>query len=1058
MSNSITVQKIDDSMATLDRPQLLSMLGVEDKMRQVGDNEAVRSISASSVDPVVIYKLDVPFLDKIHANGCCSGAVVRRFKNATVGVPCYSEALESGNRFCDVCTEVWASHDDNGFYKLDWETMPNAAEFYAPARSGVLWKLPFMVTMEEFFSNEIQIVKDMFDGSDLELNRDWPGTGFQDVATDVLIKSGVLHRDADKSRNPYRRDAWEHDHIAEYLREMLACWLRIRTMIEPDEFSREIQALHRTAKAVGVAAMWRVQREHRRVPILLGPVVPADIMLAGFRSACSAFKVAVHNISTGKVADELEVPDFDWGDRVESFRQWASTVKMLKRAARKPAPRYVDQQPTTPVKKKSNASSKQTPRKAGKPPSSPSDVQTWYAAKNTSRPGAYVYKEVAESYNFGNQGSVKQFSSLAAARKWLQMPAPRMYYESECCAASQVTEFFAVKGGSCAGVYISMSKAVKAKQEGGGTFAVFPTEVEARNFARQTQVFVVWAGRSIGVMNQQECIAATQRLDGAKMRGPMDEDQAEELWESLQAGARVLSEQAKASPAKGAKSNKKKRKQFYYAVAVGRVPGVYDHWKECERQVKGVRPNLYAKFETKALAQEFVDSHAKSPRKKAPSPTPSVSSTSSMASSATTAASVPESQNSFDDVRDDSQLQGDKELSIDTPTTEELEKAEEDGKVRVYACHTGVGSARIAISFEKAIEGVRNPEVHVVNSESALLDNLAVAEVRLRSDVSGKRRSLSDRLADARARAGAKSHARTSGVASSPKTSSAAGAYGGGMLVNRSAVGRAKETQMIQYYFIDCPTAIKVDYTSNVPFPSELDDDMELPNTKAIFNTAGQVNDLTITDFFKAKAKAISSWPLLSFQEFMRVCRKAQRMCQASKKSIAVANAAALGELMDIALRVHRTYDRMGTLGFPDSFRFKARMFLHMQHACMTRVVHASAIAMTVFEDATDPFCARLPEYSKAKAKVPFRPTTTAHAGKEVRSETTPTSGCYLCPATDHYCSDRTHHPLVNGKHKPLSDEIKEAILKRIESSSLSPTQKANEKKAVRRYWSQHSL
>ena len=221
MSNGLSQENIDKLVATLDRPQLLSFLDVEDKLIQIGDNEAIRSISASSVDPVVIYKADVPFLGKIHAN-CCSGAIVRRFKNATVGVPCYSQELEDGKNFCNVCDEIWQDHDARGFYKLDWETMPEAAGFYAPAKSGVLWKLPFMTTMEDYFSNEIQIVKDMLEGSELELERDWPNCGFQDVASQIMIKSGVLHRDADKSRNPYRRDEWEHDQLAEYLREMVA--------------------------------------------------------------------------------------------------------------------------------------------------------------------------------------------------------------------------------------------------------------------------------------------------------------------------------------------------------------------------------------------------------------------------------------------------------------------------------------------------------------------------------------------------------------------------------------------------------------------------------------------------------------------------------------------------------------------------------------------------------------------------------------------------------------------------------------------------------------------
>ena len=165
MSNAIVTENIDKFVTTLDRPQLLALLGVEDKLVQVGDNEVIRAISASSVNPVVIYKNDVPFLGKIHAD-CCSGAIVRHFKNATVGVPCYSEELVEGSKFCEVCNEVWAEHDENGFYKLDWESMTNAAKFYAPAKSGVLWKLPFMVSMEEFFSDEIQVVKDVFDGTD----------------------------------------------------------------------------------------------------------------------------------------------------------------------------------------------------------------------------------------------------------------------------------------------------------------------------------------------------------------------------------------------------------------------------------------------------------------------------------------------------------------------------------------------------------------------------------------------------------------------------------------------------------------------------------------------------------------------------------------------------------------------------------------------------------------------------------------------------------------------------------------------------------------------------
>ena len=67
---------------------------------------------------------------------------------------------------------LWSEHDERGFYKLDLESMSESAQFYVPAKSGVLWRLSFMTIMQEFFSDEIQVVKDMFDGTDYELDRD----------------------------------------------------------------------------------------------------------------------------------------------------------------------------------------------------------------------------------------------------------------------------------------------------------------------------------------------------------------------------------------------------------------------------------------------------------------------------------------------------------------------------------------------------------------------------------------------------------------------------------------------------------------------------------------------------------------------------------------------------------------------------------------------------------------------------------------------------------------------------------------------------------------------
>ena len=50
----------------------------------------------------------------------------------------------------------------------------------------------------------------------------------------------------------------------------------------------------------------------------------------------------------------------------------------------------------------------------------------------------------------------------------------------------------------------------------------------------------------------------------------------------------------------------KSKKINYYAVCVGRNPGIYLTWKECEEQVKGFSNALYKGFETIEEAELYV--------------------------------------------------------------------------------------------------------------------------------------------------------------------------------------------------------------------------------------------------------------------------------------------------------------------------------------------------------------------------------------------------------------------------------------------------------------------
>ena len=185
-------------------------------------------------------------------------------------------------------------------------------------------------------------------------------------------------------------------------------------------------------------------------------------------------------------------------------------------------------------------------------------------------------------------------------------------------------------------------------------------------------------------------------------------------------------------------------------------------------------------------------------------------------------------------------------------------------------------------------------------------------------------------------------------------------------------------------------------------------------------------------------------------------------MCLSSSKKESNVNAVALGELMDITLRVHRTMERLGKLGI-DNIRFKARMYLQLQHMTNHRVIHPSALAMNVFANATDAFVARLPGHAVIARQPPAAsssskctPVSKSTAASKFKK---PLFGCYLCTATDHFANDTRFHPLLpDGTLPKLTAEQKQAIINRIDASNLAASLKATEKENVRRYWSQHSL
>lgn len=50
-------------------------------------------------------------------------------------------------------------------------------------------------------------------------------------------------------------------------------------------------------------------------------------------------------------------------------------------------------------------------------------------------------------------------------------------------------------------------------------------------------------------------------------------------------------------------------KKNYYVVLVGRTPGIYTTWSDCEAQVKGFKGAKYKGFKTIQEAQEYISSN-----------------------------------------------------------------------------------------------------------------------------------------------------------------------------------------------------------------------------------------------------------------------------------------------------------------------------------------------------------------------------------------------------------------------------------------------------------------
>ena len=1098
-ADAMSFAVLEGLVSGLERAQLLQLMNLEKDWPIAADISGIHPPSLSAPNTLKIHEEDCPFLDAGTSNECCSGAVLWRSGHSTVTIPCFRTDVLADNTVCSHCEQLWSESNDDGVYCLDVHKMPRAAEVYAPCKKGVMKKWPEMISAKEMYEQEIQAAVDVFTGSDDQLAKDFPSTSFEGFSVAVLNDSHVLFADAGRSKNPYRRTAEQQARIGAYTMKMAVLFIRVKAAVLELQLNPFIVKLRAAAKRIEDAAKWTVQRVFPDHAVYVGPLVAADIMLAGFKYAEARYHHQVAR-AMGEIDDTRDVSQPDFGPVVRQLDDWARSIKPIKRvspkrrsktqrravskksdtklwaaAAATPEglPRQLDSEFSaaasavkTPAQRSAAESGSSVDTDASSAPAGKfyygvgrglkpgvyascklaraqihkvtggrwqkftseaaaeryvAKVQaeksvTWFVLKNSGRDGAYEDKKTAESFKSAGSIMVER-SSLSAAKRFLgksKLKVYRVESESDSPAATEVAaassthavpageskrgsdeQFFAVCGGSQDGVFRSLNEALAAIRVGGGKFDVFDSEAAAAQFCRPPDdpstnahidggSFVVWAGKSTGIMSATDCIAATRGVANAVAEGPMDPSIAAQLW------------------------------------------------------LKGRK----APAESSAAAAALAASSQK----------PQVATSSS------------------------ADLQ-----TVEQPTDEQWEQAVASKQSRVFACWLKSGKGRIAFSWAEAARD-QPPDfdlsVRSFASEDTLFLNFAKAEqyftkpqLTIKERLEAARRQIAQSKSSASKAVSFDAAATASATATkTPAQAVQSSGQSVGARVGMSGVVHTREMTQIRRCFLDSATPVEVQGAPAEPEEDELERDLPAPGSSTYLakdvEDSGQkaVTDLTLLDYFSYKKGKVSAWPLKGFSEFLSFCRQAQRLCASSSKPVGVANAAVFTELIDIAVRVHLQMSRRGTLGAGE-IRFKVRMYMHLQYATNYRVLHTGGPAMRAFAAAVDTFgVSKVPRFRIGHDTF-VRPTGSKTGGSKSFKSTNdaqvvrPPTGCWKCPAPDHWANDPKFHPRsADGKRAPVSQADKTAILARIEASQRSAEEKLAEKQQVQQYWLKHGL
>ena len=1121
VARAMPVNIVDGLVTGLDRAELIQLLNLDLSWPMVTDIKGVHSPSLSAPRTLKIHVKDCPFLDAGTSSECCTGSVILRSGHSTVSMPCYRTDILANSSVCAHCDQLWALQDDDSFYALDPKTMEEAAEFYRAGKTGVMKKWPELVAAEQMFEEEVQSAKDIFADSEDELTASFPDVGFQDFCKLILNDAGVLFHDAGRSQNPYRRTAEQQARVGVYVQKMVVLWVRVKAAVSTEQFDAFFNTLCAVANRVENAARWAVQRTFQSYPVFVGPLVAADIIVAGFKAAESRYDHQVGRVMQNSM-EAKNVKDLSVGPVIERLDKWAKTVKKQKRASpvkRKPA---VKQEPATPMW---NAAAEapagvtanlndafQTPApstehghaaKAPRDSGSSVDIgaaqvgipgkKVFYGVGRGVKPGVYASWEEAQAQVLHFSGSrVKRFKSVVSAERYVAQ-----------VQAEKRSVWYVLKNSGRDGAYESREVA-EAYKCAGSTLVEKHSLTAVKRFLGKNRV------RVFRVEPEEEKQPERGAGGAAKASSSQSSGDATKTTNSQSSAADSSvndsaaappSSQTAAAPAATASAVQ------FFAIKGGSEDGVYASLKEVLAALaKG--SGEFEVFATEAAAAEFCrppdlpskvedmfivwsgkstgvmnaagcvkatagvkGARAEGPmsREKAEELWKKKQKKADAGGSAVASKSGASSTN-----KDAGASSSKTELThVEYPSEQDWEKVAAGTQSRVFACWIAKGKGRIAFSWDEAARGVtKDVSVKVFNAEPNVFLNFARAEEYLANSTTES--SIAERISSARkavaAKGTRKEESNHSGAAAATASASPSG-KSARVRVGMSGVVHTREITQIRRCFIDATSAVEMRGAPHEPEEDELDRDMPAPGAATYLSEdvksheGSDKSDLTLLEFFSYKKNKSKAWPLKTFDEYLSFCRQGQRLCAASSKDVGVANAVMFYELLDIAVKAHDQMRRRGTLG-PEEIRFQIRMYLHTQHATNHGVLYTGASAMRAFESAVDTFgIAKVPRYRSLYRNGGGERGAGRSAGRNAAgynkstSPVKPVSGCYLCEAADHYANDPKFHPrLANGKHASISEDKKKAIIARIEKSALSAEEKTAEKAQVRKYWSQHSL